>query len=236
MTGGSKQMGVRRVDEQLQLLRMGAPVVIKVSAGKLLGSLLISLGFTVLLGAGLFYAWTAEDATTATRVGWSVLGGVGVLFFGVIGIPVLLLQLWRQLQRPGRFVVTNQGFWMENPNGTAGFGGLSMMPWTGVERVDEVVTGRFGTNKMIRVQPRPQPYTEGVAAMNGLGRWLHRADRAVGIGKTFIVPTTLIGRHRDRLALMVRAHAEFGGPGRGLGQVPSPSPGPSPNPGPMYRA
>lgn len=182
-----------RVEEQLQSLRAGEPVVIKSSVTSLLVGLVVALAFTA-LGLWLLSVSQSEERTAINGM---LIGGMCVGVFGVIGIPLVVYQL---LVR-GRMIVTRDGFAVRPALGSKRIAGRDMLRWSEIAQVTEVRRGRRGSFRLIAV------YLTPAAAALGL----HRPEPDGEV----VVPDFLRGRHEDRLALLQRAHAEFGGPGFG---------------------
>lgn len=178
-----------RVEEHLQSLRAGEPVVIKSSVTSLLVGLVVAVAFTV-LGVWLISVSQSEDRTAINGM---LVGGMCVGVFGAIGIPLLVYQL---LVR-GRMVVTREGFAVRPALGSKRIAGRDMLRWSEIAQVGEVRRGKRGTLRLLAVYLTPEAAALG----------LHRP----GPNGEVVVPDFLRGRHEDRLALLQRAHAEFGG-------------------------
>ncbi len=176
-----------------QLARDGE-ITFTQSRGKMFFFLLGSLAFAVV---GLVMA--IGDGGLAVRlVGW-----VAVLFFGVIGIPTLLLKVVRPT--PQLTVSADRGVWLAQ-------GDASWVAWRDIH---EVGLGEIQGQEMVALMVSPELYEQRFAESSVAGRGLAAANERVVGGTALVIPSGLPLRPVTLAEWLGTEHAERASDGPG---------------------
>lgn len=151
----------------------------------LLGSIAFTLvGLAMVLGYG---------GVVVMLAGWA-----GVLFFGVIGIPALLLKTIRPT--PQLAVSAEKGVWLSQ-------GDASWVPWRDIE---EVVLGEISGQKMVALRVGPELYERRFADSSAATRGLASANEKIVGGPGLVIPTGLSIKPMTLADWLEAEHAERG--------------------------
>lgn len=193
-----------KVADQLRELDHGREVVIPVSPVRLLLAILGCLAF-IGVGALVIVLGYNEDGarTRANPFVWVMIAAI--LFFGVFGIPSILIQLLR----PGRLVVGPATLRQERRRGS-GWQVVSSVDWRDVVEVfDRRVGGRWPTKGTRLICYRARPASQ--QRIDGFRGGVQRAEQSMLGEGGFALPNSFRTRAQDLLELLRGAHDRFGG-------------------------
>ena len=195
-----------RVSRQTEQLRSTGVLVVPESPSRQWGMLLGCVVFTV-LSVGLLALANQSDSSLQFMVG----GIAGVVFFGVVGIPVVV----RKILRRSRLVVTPEGLRLERRNIVN-----ESARWTDIaEFFGQEVTPDSGTQAQLVIgyilTPLGQQMRRQDATAAQLSQQINEAaDRGMGKEERVYLPSTLEGSKEDLLALLQQTHQFYRAPGR----------------------
>lgn len=132
--------------------------------------LLVCVVFAV-IGLGMAFGETGRGGTIG---GWAA-----VLFFGVLGIPLMLLKTIRPT--PQLTVSAEKGVWLAQ-------GDSSWLQWRQIERV---ALGEVSGQKMVVLAVGPQLYEQRFAEAPMAVRALATANEKIAGGPSLAIPTNL---------------------------------------------
>lgn len=183
-------------------------VTLPIRRGRLVLLFVVTLVFTV-FGLGMMLAAYGEASSVgdALTTGSFWIGLLVVVFFGVIGIPSLLLQIVQNR----KLVLSRQGFRYGKPRL------LDTEPELDV-RWDEILSVGLATinrSTMVAMQLTPEGYQRYESRLTGATRRLAGANQRI-MGEDMIALPAHVGHGPKELtALMSLAHGEFGALDRG---------------------
>lgn len=188
-------MALMSVDSYRTRLSHEGEVTFTQSRGKMFLFLLVSIAFAIV---GLVMAF-GDGSIVVRLVGWAA-----VLFFGVLGIPVLLLKAIRPT--PQLSVSTDRGVWLSQ-------GDASWVAW---EDIDEVGLGEIQGQEMVALMVSPELYEQRFAESSTASRGLAAANERVVGATALVIPSGLPIKPVDLAEWLGSEHADraSGGPGR----------------------
>lgn len=175
------------IDEYRARLRHGEEITFTQQRWKMALALLGCLAFTI-VGLALAFG----DGSVVVKVaGWSA-----ILFFGVIGIPALLLRTVRPT--PQLRVSAHRGVWLTQ-------GDASWLAWHDIE---EVTPGSINGQKMVALAVSSELYERRFASSSVASRGMASANEKI-IGRPgLIIPTGLSAKPADLADWLSAEHAD----------------------------
>ena len=196
-------MNDQRVIGQLNTLKTTGSVELSIRRGWLILLSVVTLIFT-LFGLGMMLAAYGEASSVADTLttGSFWIGLLVVVFFGIIGIPSLLLQIVQNR----KLVLSRRGLRYGKPRV------LDTDPDMDI-RWDEILSmglARINRSTMVALQLTPEGYQRYESRLSGTTRRLAGANQRIMGEGTMALPAHIGHGPKELVALMSLAHGEFG--------------------------
>lgn len=175
------------IDAYRTRLAHGEEITFTQPRWKMVLFLLVCVAFA-LVGLGMAFGDTGMGATIG---GWAA-----VLFFGVLGIPLMLIRSIRPT--PQLTVGAERGVWLDQ-------GDSSWLAWPEIEAV---TLGEVSGQKMVALAVSPELYDRRFAESSAVTRGLSSANESIIGGPGLVIPTNLSIAPADLAEWLAVEHAE----------------------------